>query len=99
MGPKGPYGLLSSLRMPISIFIPSFIDLMYIRDLKIPPFLRSSLAPRRMGASRRDERSEYMGAPKGHPYMPNTLKKGPISVLEESGRNFQSPKIFKMTYL
>ena len=37
----------------------------------------------------------YMGAPKGHPYMRNTLKKGPISVPEESGRNFQSPKISK----
>ena len=36
----------------------------------------------------------YMGAPKGHPYMRNTLKKGPISVPEESGRNFQSPKFF-----
>ena len=75
MGPKGPNGLLSSLRMPISIFIPSFIDLVYIRDLKIPPFLRSSLAPRRMGASRRDERSEYcvLASPNVPRRWPNTI--------------------------
>ena len=29
----------------------------------------------------------YSGAPKGHRYMRDTLKKGPISILEESGRN------------
>ena len=31
------------------------------------------------------QKQAYMGAPKAHPYMPDTLKKGPISVLEESG--------------
>ena len=36
----------------------------------------------------------YSGGPKGHRYMPYTLKKGPISVLEESGRNFQGPNFF-----
>ena len=44
--PFGIYGLLSNLRMPISKFIPSFIDLVYIGDLKIHPFLRSPVAPR-----------------------------------------------------
>ena len=36
----------------------------------------------------------YSGAPKGHRYMRDTLKKGPISLLEESGRNLQGPKCF-----
>ena len=36
----------------------------------------------------------YSGGPKGHRYMRYTLKKGPISILEESGRNLQGPKFF-----
>ena len=37
----------------------------------------------------------YSGAPKGHRYMRDTLKKGPISILEESGRNLQGPNFSK----
>ena len=36
-----------------------------------------------------------MGAPKGHPYMPNTLKKGPISM---SGRSQFSSQISRQKF-
>ena len=42
----------------------------------------------------RPKKIAYSGGPKGHRYMRYTLKKGPISILEESGRNLQVPKFF-----
>ena len=36
----------------------------------------------------------YNGGPKGHRYMHYTLKKGPISILEESGRNLKCQNFF-----
>ena len=52
------------------------------------------------GSGRRDTEKRtankiaYSDAPKGHRYMRYTLKKGPISILEESGQNLQGPKFF-----
>ena len=42
----------------------------------------------------RPKKIAYSGAPKGHRYMRYTLKKGPISILEESAQNLQGPKFF-----
>ena len=44
------------------------------------------------------QKQAYMGAPKAHPYMPDTLKKGPISVPEESGPISEVAK-FSKNYL
>ena len=42
----------------------------------------------------RPKKIAYSGGPKGHRYMRDTLKKGPISVLVESGRSLHGPKFY-----